>query len=229
MIGSPNPAYLVYDGDNSDNGAPPRPGGSATVERVPLERLARRRNRRGHRLRRPLGLRAVHRGGHPAGGLFTGAEEVKTPEEAALGRPGRLAVRPVLPPGLRPLDNIDRTALDRNVDAFAGTIGRFALSTDGVHGVGTPSSVVDTGHPPMVVAPEQQEGRPVRAGHLQPGEWLPPPRPASTTAATLATARPAAHFAGRAAVDGERVRRGAQQVGSGDPHRTPRRRRGVVG
>ena len=37
--------------------------------------------------------------------------------------------------------------------------------------------------------------------------------------------RPAAHLAGRAAVDGDRVRRGGQQVRGGDPHGPPR---GVV-
>ena len=30
------------------------------------------------------------------------------------------------------IDNIDRTALDRNVDAVAGAVARFALSTDGI-------------------------------------------------------------------------------------------------
>lgn len=69
----------------------------------------------------------------PAGGLFTGAEEPKTPEQAQ--RFGGTAGQPDDPcyhQACDRVDNIDRTALDRNVDAFAGTIGRFALSTDGI-------------------------------------------------------------------------------------------------
>src|SRR3954454_8020771 len=84
MVASPNAAYLAYDGDNSDNvGAGPGPEGSATVERVLLDQLA------------AAGLAGEGTdfdgrsdygpfiaAGIPAGGLFTGAEEPKTPEQA---------------------------------------------------------------------------------------------------------------------------------------------------
>ena len=68
--------------------------------------------------------------GIPSGGLFTGAEEIKTPEQAQ--RWGGTAGQPYDPcyhQACDRIDNIDRTALDRNIDAVAGTIGRFALST----------------------------------------------------------------------------------------------------
>ena len=71
--------------------------------------------------------------GIPAGGLFTGAEEIKTPEQAQ--RWGGTAGQPYdrcYHQACDRTDGIDRTALDRNTDAVAGTIGRFALSTDGI-------------------------------------------------------------------------------------------------
>ncbi len=135
MVASPNAAYLAYDGDNSDNvGAGPGPEGSATVERVLLEQLA------------AAGVAASGtdfdgRSDYgpfiavdiPAGGLFTGAEEVKTPEQAQ--RWGGTAGQPYdrcYHQACDRIDGIDRTALDRNVDAVAGTIARFALSTEGI-------------------------------------------------------------------------------------------------
>jgi Zn-dependent M28 family amino/carboxypeptidase len=135
MVGSPNPGYLAYDGDNSDNeGAGPGPEGSATVERVLLEQLS------------STGVAAAGTDfdgrsdygpfvavGIPSGGLFTGAEEIKTPEQAQ--RWGGTAGQPFDPCYHRAcdrIDTIDRTALDRNTDAVAGSVGRFALSTEGV-------------------------------------------------------------------------------------------------
>jgi Zn-dependent M28 family amino/carboxypeptidase len=135
MVGSPNAVYLVYDGDNSDNvGAGPGPDGSATIERVLLDQLA------------ALGVTGEGTdfdgrsdygpfiaAGIPSGGLFTGAEEPKTPEQAH--RFGGTAGQPddhCYHQACDRIDNIDRTALDRNVHAVAGAIGRFAQSTDGI-------------------------------------------------------------------------------------------------
>jgi Zn-dependent M28 family amino/carboxypeptidase len=135
MVGSPNAAYLAYDGDNSDNvGAGPGPEGSATVERVLLEQLA---------TTGVIGEGTDFDGrsdygpfiaaGIPAGGLFTGAEEIMTPEQAQ--RWGGTAGQPYdrcYHQACDRIDGIDRTALDRNTDAVAGTIARFALSTEGL-------------------------------------------------------------------------------------------------
>ena len=135
MVGSPNAVYLAYDGDNSDNtGAGPGPEGSATVERVLLEQLT------------AVGVTGAGTdfdgrsdygpfiaAGVPAGGLFTGAEEPKTPEQAQ--RWGGTAGQPddrCYHQACDRIDNIDKTALDRNVDAVAGAVARFALSTDGI-------------------------------------------------------------------------------------------------
>ena len=135
MVGSPNPVYLAYDGDDSDHvGAGPGPEGSATVERVLLEQLA------------AVGVAGggtdfdgrsdygpFIAAGIPAGGLFTGADEPKTPEQAQ--RWGGTAGQPDDPcyhQACDRTDNIDRPALERNTKAFAGTVAHFALSTDGV-------------------------------------------------------------------------------------------------
>jgi Zn-dependent M28 family amino/carboxypeptidase len=135
MVGSPNAAYLAYDGDNSDNvGAGPGPEGSATVERVLLEQLAATgvtgegTDFDGRSDYGPFIAADI-----PSGGLFTGAEEIKTPEQAQ--RWGGTAGQPYdrcYHQACDRVDGIDRTALDRNTDAVAGTIARFALSTEGL-------------------------------------------------------------------------------------------------
>src|ERR687889_971292 len=135
MVGSPNAAYLAYDGDNSDNvGAGPGPEGSATVERVLLEQLAATGvTGEGTDFDGRSGYGPFIDANIPSGGLFTGAEEIKTPEQAQ--RWGGTAGQPYhrcYHQACDRVDGIDRTALDRNTDAVAGTIGRFALSTDGV-------------------------------------------------------------------------------------------------
>jgi Zn-dependent M28 family amino/carboxypeptidase len=135
MVGSPNPVYLVYDGDNSDNsGAGPGPEGSATVERVLLDQLgAAGVAGEGTDFDGRSDYGPFIAAGVPSGGLFTGAEEPKTAEQAqkwggAAGRPDD----PCYHQACDRTDNVDRTALDHNVDAFAGTVARFALSTDGI-------------------------------------------------------------------------------------------------
>ncbi|MGH3588266.1 MAG: M28 family metallopeptidase, partial [Pseudonocardia sp.] len=135
MVASPNTGYLVYDGDDSDHeGAGPGPAGSATVERVLVEGLA------------AAGVTAAGtdftgrsdygpfiEAGIPAGGLFSGAEEIKSPEEAQRwGGTAGQAYDPCYHQACDRIDTLDHTALDRNTDAIAATVARFALSTDGL-------------------------------------------------------------------------------------------------
>lgn len=132
MVAAPNAGYFVYDGDDSDRtGAGPGPAGSAPVERALVESLA------------AAGVPAAGtdfdgrsdygpfiEAGIPSGGLFSGASEVKTAQEAQ--RWGGTANAPNDPCYHQPcdrLDTVDRVALDRNTDAVAAVIGRFALST----------------------------------------------------------------------------------------------------
>lgn len=136
MVGSPNAGYFVYDGDNSDNlGGTAGPPGSDTAERVLTDSLV------AAGVPDPDGTAFDGRSdygpfieaGIPAGGLFTGAEEQKTPEQAR--KWGGTAGQPYDPcyhTACDNLSNIDRTALDRNVRAMGSAIGRFAVDLTGV-------------------------------------------------------------------------------------------------
>ncbi|MGH3614881.1 MAG: M28 family metallopeptidase [Pseudonocardia sp.] len=133
MVASPNAGYLIHDGDNSDaEGAGPGPVGSAVIERVLAEGLA------AAGVSATEGIDFTGRSdygpfidvGIPSGGLFTGAEETKTAEQAQ--RWGGTADTPFDPcyhQACDRIDAVDRTALDRNVDAVASALARFALST----------------------------------------------------------------------------------------------------
>jgi Zn-dependent M28 family amino/carboxypeptidase len=139
MIGSPNAGYFVYDGDDSDGeGAGPGPYGSAQIEKTFTDFFDQR-----------LGVptqgtdfdgRSDYGGfidvGIPSGGLFTGAEDPKTAEQAALwGGQADVAFDPCYHAACDNLGNVDRRPYDRNLDAAAWAAGLYAYSTEGVNGV----------------------------------------------------------------------------------------------
>ena len=100
MVGSPNAAYFIYDGDNSDAvGAGPGPYGSAQIEKAFADYfVAKRRAHRGHRLLRPLRLRRVHRTGHP--GRWPVHRRRRREDRGTgsqVGRHRRRRLRPLLP------------------------------------------------------------------------------------------------------------------------------------
>ncbi|MFD0886855.1 M28 family metallopeptidase [Streptosporangium algeriense] len=86
MVASPNYALKIYDGDNSDQtGAPAGPAGSAEIEKLfekYFDTLRQPHNGTDFDGRSDYG--PFIEVGIPAGGLFTGAEGIKTPEEAKL-------------------------------------------------------------------------------------------------------------------------------------------------
>ncbi|MCA1672905.1 MAG: M28 family metallopeptidase, partial [Actinobacteria bacterium] len=139
MVGSPNAAYFAYDGDDSDRvGAGPGPAGSAQIEAAFVDYLTGRRD---------VPLEGTDFDGRsdygpfidvgiPAGGLFTGAEGIKTPEQAAKwGGSAGVAYDHCYHQACDTLGNVDRTALERNSDAIAWMVGRYATSTEDVNGV----------------------------------------------------------------------------------------------
>ena len=74
--------------------------------------------------------------GIPAGGLFTGAEGIKTAAQAAKwGGTAGIAYDPCYHQQCDDLGNLDRVALDRNLDAMAWAVGVYAYSTEEVNGV----------------------------------------------------------------------------------------------
>ena len=92
MIGSPNHVFFIYDGDDSDGvGAGPGPAGSAQIEKT-FEAFYNGVGQpfKGTDFSGRSDYGPFIAVGIPSGGLFTGAEGIKTAEEAAIcGRHGR--------------------------------------------------------------------------------------------------------------------------------------------
>ena len=86
MVGSPNYIFMVYDADESTFEAPvPIPPGSTAIEDV-FESFYTLRNEPydDSEFSGRSDYQAFIENGIPAGGLFTGAEEIKTAEQAAI-------------------------------------------------------------------------------------------------------------------------------------------------
>lgn len=133
MAASPNAGYLVYDGDDSDRiGDGPGPPGSAAVERLLVEGLAAAGvAAQGTDFTGRSDYGPFIAAGIPAGGVFTGAEGIKSAAQAQVW--GGLADAPYdrcYHQACDRIDGVDRVALDRNADAFASALARLALSTE---------------------------------------------------------------------------------------------------
>lgn len=137
MIGSPNHVFFIYDGDDSDIvGAGPGPAGSTEIEKV-FEDFFMQRNVpfKGTDFSGRSDYGPFIAAGIPAGGLFTGAEGIKTPDEALLW--GGTAGQPYDPCyhlACDNFDNISLVALDVNADAVAFATLQFAMNTAAVNG-----------------------------------------------------------------------------------------------
>ncbi|HZB31692.1 MAG TPA: M28 family metallopeptidase [Streptosporangiaceae bacterium] len=133
MVASPNYAIKIYDGDDSDAvGAPAGPAGSDEIEKT-FEKYFDF-------------LRVGHVGtdfdgrsdygpfvaaGIPSGGLFTGAEGIKTDQEAAMfGGQAGVAYDVCYHQGCDTINNVNRTALAVNTGAMAHSAVTYAFSDD---------------------------------------------------------------------------------------------------
>ena len=128
MLGSPNFVRFVYDGDGSDT-PQAGPDGSALVERVFLDYFQRQgleTEPTAFDGRSDYGpFIAV---GIPAGGLFSGAEGIKTEEEAAIyGGTAGEAYDPCYHEACDTIRNVSRRALDQLGDATAHAVLTFAM------------------------------------------------------------------------------------------------------
>ncbi|MGA7148846.1 MAG: M20/M25/M40 family metallo-hydrolase [Microbacterium sp.] len=148
MVASPNFIYMVYDGDESTFEAPVVvPEGSIEIEDL-FERYftsvgapyddAEFSGRSDYE--------AFILAGIPAGGLFTGAEDEKTPDQAAIwgGTAGEW-LDPCYHQACDDLGNISLEALEVNSDAIALAVLAYAYSTElvnGVVGVDVPGGLV---------------------------------------------------------------------------------------
>jgi Zn-dependent M28 family amino/carboxypeptidase len=138
MIASPNAAYFVYDGDDSDAvGAGPGPFGSAQIEQAFVDFLgATEVETEGTDFSGRSDYGRFISVGIPAGGLFTGAEGVKTEDQAAKwGGVAGIAYDPCYHQRCDNLGNLDRTALDRNADAVAFVLASYGISTEDINGI----------------------------------------------------------------------------------------------
>jgi Zn-dependent M28 family amino/carboxypeptidase len=135
MVGSPNFVRFVYDGDGSATPAA-GPEGSAQIEQVFLQYFAEQ----------GLATAATAFDGRsdygpfiavgiPAGGLFSGAEGIKTPAEAAIyGGTAGIAYDPCYHQACDTAANVSETALDQLGDAAAHAVITLAQSTAVVNG-----------------------------------------------------------------------------------------------
>ncbi|MGR6963239.1 M28 family peptidase [Geodermatophilus sp. URMC 61] len=159
MVGSPNYVFLVYDADQSTFPAPegvPIPEGSTAIEDLyeayytligePYDdtRFSGRSD-----------YDAFIRNGIPSSGLFTGAEEVKTEEQAAIwGGTAGQQLDPCYHKACDTIQNLDRHALDVNSDLIAFAMLTFAYSTESVNGVEGRGVPGDGGGLPAPAGPE---------------------------------------------------------------------------
>ena len=138
MVGSPNAAYFIYDGDDSDaTGAGPGPYGSAQIEKAFADYFtAKGVPTEGTDFSGRSDYGEFIAQGIPAGGLFTGAEGVKTAAQAAKwGGTAGVAYDPCYHSKCDNLGNIDRVALGRNAGAIAFVTAAYGVSTEDVNGV----------------------------------------------------------------------------------------------
>jgi Zn-dependent M28 family amino/carboxypeptidase len=156
MVASPNFARFVYDGDGSSFGLV-GPAGSQQIEALFTAHFdAEGLPHAGTEFSGRSDYQAFIENGVPAGGLFTGAEGVKTEEEAALFggvagaaydpcyhlacdtlAAGEVEGRdPAVYGALTDLvGNVNTVALETNTDAIAHAVATYAQDTTAVNGV----------------------------------------------------------------------------------------------
>ena len=136
MIGSPNFVRFVYDGDGSEGGFP-GPAGSGAIEQffadfytargLPFEPLA-------FEFRSDYATFLA--AGIPAGGLFTGAEVIKTPDQVAIyGGTAGDQFDPCYHLACDTFDNISLEVLEQNTQATAAAVLQFGMNTEAINGV----------------------------------------------------------------------------------------------
>lgn len=141
MLGSPNPGYFTYDGDQSEpidgRGVPRVPEGSAGIERTLAAYLAD-----AGKMPQDTSFdgRSDYDGftlaGIPAGGLFSGAEDKMTAEQAQEW--GGQADQPFDPnyhKNTDTLDHVDRDALQIHGEGVAFAVGLYAQDQRGRNGI----------------------------------------------------------------------------------------------
>ncbi len=142
MLGSPNPGYFTYDGDQSTapkdgEGVPRVPEGSAGIERTFVAFLkGAGKPPEDTSFNGRSDYDGFTQSGVPAGGLFSGAEDDKSVAQAQ--RWGGQANEPFDPnyhKATDTLEHVDRTALEINGGGVAYVVGLYAQDQAGRNGV----------------------------------------------------------------------------------------------
>lgn len=142
MVGSPNYVRFVYDGDNSEGGGAVGPAGSDDIEAMfndyfaSVDLPAEATPFSGRSDYGPFIVEGVD---IPSGGLFTGAEGVKTEEQAEIyGGTAGEAYDPCYHQECDDRDNVSSDAIDEMSGAIAHAVATYAVSTEGL-GEGSPA------------------------------------------------------------------------------------------
>jgi Zn-dependent M28 family amino/carboxypeptidase len=142
MIGSPNPGYFTYDGDQSTapgrNDRIPRvPEGSAGIERTLVAYLkSAGKTAQDTSFDGRSDYDAFTQAGVPSGGLFSGAEENKTADQQKLwGGTADAPFDPNYHKSTDTLEHVDRTALGILGGGVVFSVGIYAQDMDGRNGI----------------------------------------------------------------------------------------------
>jgi Zn-dependent M28 family amino/carboxypeptidase len=137
MVGSPNFARFVYDGDNSTGTGTAGPAGSESIEKLYVDYF----NSVGLPSEpTPFNGRSDYGPfiaiGIPSGGLFTGAEGIKTAAQAATyGGTAGQAYDPCYHAGCDTYANNSDTAIDQMSDAIAHSVITYGQNSEAINGV----------------------------------------------------------------------------------------------
>lgn len=139
MVASPNYIFMVYDSDKSSWPATgvPIPAGSTAIEDL-FESLYTRANQPydDAEYSGRSDYQAFINNGIPSGGLFTGAEVVKTAKQAQIwGGTAGQQYDPCYHLACDTIANLSNTAFDVNSDVIAAAVLTYAYSTESVNGV----------------------------------------------------------------------------------------------
>lgn len=130
MIGSPNFGNFIYDGDGSDFDLAGPPGSAATEALFEKYFNLREIASEGTEISFRSDYAQFFEDGIAFGGLFTGAEVVKTEEQAAkFGGEAGIAFDPCYHSACDDITNVDELALEINGDAAAFVTSWLSLST----------------------------------------------------------------------------------------------------
>ena len=135
MLGSPNPVTFIYDGDGDAFGAT-GPNGSDIIEGVFEDYFAAQGAPfEATEFDGRSDYFAFINAGIPAGGLFSGAEGIKTAEQAALfGGTAGAAYDPCYHQACDTINNVDLPGFEAMADAAAHATLTFAQTTSAVNG-----------------------------------------------------------------------------------------------